>query len=121
MPKLLGPAEGHWCPMQPHGVATLLAGIHAPWWVAGGWALDLFLGYQTRSHDDFDVGILRRDVTEVVASLCGWELCEAKSKMLYRLDACERPRADVNSLWCRPCNAQGWSFELMLDEADCDA
>lgn len=88
---------------------------------AGGWALDLFLGFQTRSHDDFDVGVLRRDVTDVVARLSGWEFFEARSETLYRLGHDERPRPEVNSLWCRPCNAHDWSFELMLDEADGDA
>jgi hypothetical protein len=102
-------------------VATLLAGINVPWWVAGGWALDLFLGCQTRPHRDFDVGVFRKDVTEVVEHLRGWEFFEARLRALYRLDRHERPRLEVNSLWCRPCNAQGWSLELMLDEAHGDA
>jgi hypothetical protein len=25
---------------------------------------------------------------------------------------------EVNSLWCRPRSSDGWSLELMLDEAD---
>jgi len=33
----------------------------------------------------------------------------------------ESPRPEVNSLWCRPGRAHGWSLELMLDEADGDA
>jgi hypothetical protein len=107
--------------MQPHDAATLLAGVTVPWWVAGGWAIDLFLGFQTRAHNDFDVGVLRRDVTTLIPNLAGWEIFEAKSQMLSRLDDCEHPRPDVNSLWCRPCNAQDWSLELMLDEADGDA
>ena len=120
MPEIYGPAEGHWKPMQPHDAAALLARINVPWWVAGGWALDLFLGSQTRSHDDFDVGVLRRDVTDVVAGLSGWEFFEASSGMLYRLGGYGHPRPEVNSLWCRPCNAEWWSLELMLDEADGD-
>jgi hypothetical protein len=47
-------------------VAALLAGIDSPWWIAGGWALDLFIGDQTRAHEDLDVGILRRDVIDVL-------------------------------------------------------
>ena len=111
---------GHWCPLQPRAVATLLANINAPWWVAGGWALDFFLGFETRSHDDLDVGVLRRDVTAVTANFPGWEFFEAKSQALYRLEPGESPRPEVNSLWCRPSSATGWSFELMLDEADGD-
>ena len=120
MSKLYRPTEGHWCPMPPHDVAVLLAGVNVPWWVAGGWAIDLHLGVRTRSHNDFDVGVLRRDVTALIASLVGWEIFEAKSQTLCRLDGGERPRPDVNSLWCRPCNAHDWSLELMLDESDGD-
>ena len=36
-----------------------LAGVTAPWYVAAGWALDLFLGAQTREHDDLEIGVPR--------------------------------------------------------------
>jgi len=31
------------------------------WWVAGGWAIDLHLGHQSRAHQDIDIAVLRRD------------------------------------------------------------
>jgi hypothetical protein len=40
---------------------SLLADFDAPWWIAGGWALDLFLDAETRPHGDVDVAVLRRD------------------------------------------------------------
>jgi Aminoglycoside-2''-adenylyltransferase len=106
--------------MQPHDLAALLVETDMPWWVAGGWALDLFLGFQTRPHGDLDVGILRRDAAGAMAGLLGWEAFESESGMLYRLGHNERPRPHVNSIWCRPCNAQAWALELMLDEAEGD-
>lgn len=114
------PTIGHWSPLKPPAVATLLANINMPWWIAGGWALDLFLGCQTRPHGDLDVGVLRRDVTAVMANLLGWEFFEARSQVLRRLERGESPRPEVNSLWCRPANSTSWSLELMLDEADGD-
>ena len=54
-----------------HGAATLkdtagralkvMAGFPQPWWVAGGWALDLFLGRKTRPHADLEFSILAAD------------------------------------------------------------
>ncbi len=120
MSEVYGPAEGHWRPVQPRDVAALLLQVNVPWWIAGGWALDLFLGSQTRPHDDLDIGILRRDAAGIMAALPGWEFFEAAVGMLYRLGCYEQPRAEVNSLWCRPCNTQSWSLELMLDDADGD-
>lgn len=31
------------------------------WFICGGWALDLFLGKQTRAHHDIDIGLFRAD------------------------------------------------------------
>jgi hypothetical protein len=120
MPKIHGPAEGHWHALLPRGVVTRLAEVNVPWWVAGGWALDLFLGFTTRSHGDLDIGVLRRDIADVLARLAGWEFFEADSGTLYRLEPDERPRPNVNSLWCRPRGVDTWSLELLLDEADGD-
>ncbi len=38
-----------------------LNALHCPWYIASGWALDLFLGRVTRVHHDVDVVIARTD------------------------------------------------------------
>jgi hypothetical protein len=43
-----------WTPGQ---VAQRLAGITTPWYVAAGWALDLFRGMQTREHADIEIAV----------------------------------------------------------------
>ena len=43
---------GAWQSWQPHEVAQLFSALAIPWWIAGGWAVDLFLGEQTRDHED---------------------------------------------------------------------
>ena len=32
-----------------------------PWFVAGGWAIDLFLNRETRVHEDIEIGIFRKN------------------------------------------------------------
>lgn len=39
----------------------VMQGFPAPWFVCGGWAIDLHLGYQTRPHHDIDLGLYRAD------------------------------------------------------------
>ncbi len=46
---------------EPRKAARLMATFNRPWYIAGGWAIDLFLGHQTRNHADVDLAILRRD------------------------------------------------------------
>ncbi len=48
------------------------AGIRC--WVSGGWAINLFLGKQTRAHKDADVSILRRDQLKAARVLNKWEI-----------------------------------------------
>ncbi len=38
-----------------------MRGYLRSWWIAGGWAIDLYLGHQSRPHQDIDVAVLRRD------------------------------------------------------------
>lgn len=45
----------------PGAASALMRGFPALWCVAGGWAIDLFLGRVTRSHDDLELAIFRQD------------------------------------------------------------
>ena len=112
--------EGSWRALDPTDAVNLLASSEAPWWSAGGWALDLFRGTRTRPHTDLDVGVLRRDVASVLHTLSIWEVFEAKDGRLTRLAAGCAPSRDVHSLWCGPTATDPWTIELVLDEADGD-
>jgi hypothetical protein len=106
-----------WRAARPTEAVVWLSALEAPWWIAGGWSLDLFAGYQSRTHKDLDIGILRRDALGVISALRSWEFFEAKDGTLSRLGAGAAPRANVNSLWCRPQDSTQWQLELMLDES----
>ncbi|MEV0136058.1 hypothetical protein AB0H83_47430 [Dactylosporangium sp. NPDC050688] len=50
--------EARWADCwTPREVADRLAGVAAPWYVAAGWALDLFRGTQTRAHHDIEIAV----------------------------------------------------------------
>lgn len=53
-------------------VHALLSDFPRPWFIAGGWAIDLFLGQVTRDHEDVDVGLFRKDLRDLRAYLAGW-------------------------------------------------
>jgi hypothetical protein len=108
---------GTWRQTHPREASTFLAAIAHRWWVAGGWALDLYLGTAGRPHKDLDIGILRRDAPDVIASMSSFEFFEALTGRLYRLES-GVPRADVNCLWGRPLGTDQWVLELLLDESE---
>jgi hypothetical protein len=49
-----------------------MRGFPRPWYIAGGWAIDLYLGHQTREHEDIDVAILRKDQADLRTHLAAW-------------------------------------------------
>lgn len=50
---------------RPEQVAERLAGVSAPWYVAAGWALDLFRGERSRPHGDLEIAVPRAAFAEV--------------------------------------------------------
>lgn len=49
----------------PSEIAHRLDAVAAPWYVAGGWALDLFHGSQTRRHADLEIAVPAADFPEI--------------------------------------------------------
>lgn len=112
---------GEWKPLRPDEAQACFAGLDVPWWIAGGWAIDLYLERETRPHGDLDVGLLRRDQLAVFGALVGWELFSAHKGRLRRLEPGESLRAEEHGVWCRPGPALPWALELMLNAHRGDA
>ena len=55
--------------MLPDEAEAEFAAWTTPWWVSGGWAIDLAVGHQSREHADLDILVLRRDHRQVRARL----------------------------------------------------
>jgi hypothetical protein len=110
-----------WEPITPAEVADTLQTLKAPWWIAGGQAIDAFLGRETHDPGDIDVGVFREDQLEVQAALADWDLQAADPPGSLRpwLPGETLPEG-VYDVWCR-CDPQAaWGLRLMLDESDDD-
>jgi len=111
---------GSWRPWTPSQVATLFASLSAPWWIAGGWAIDLFLGRQTREHEDIDVLFLRRDQAAVRALFAGWDVQAAlppprDETWPFRFwGQGETLDPAIHDIWCRPTPDEPWAIQLMV-------
>jgi uncharacterized protein CbrC (UPF0167 family) len=84
----------------PSEVARHLDGIAAPWCVAAGWALDLFLGRQTREHGDIEIAIPAASFPEVRGRFPGYIFDGAGSGRIWA-DATPDVLAAVHQTWLR--------------------
>jgi len=109
---------GDWRPLTPEQAHERLRALTSPWWIAGGHAIDLFLGVRTRAHTDLDVGLFRDGQAEIFSALHGWEIHAAVNGRLRLLAAGETLRRGEHGLWCRPGAALPWALELMVNERD---
>jgi hypothetical protein len=110
-PSPLGP----WDPLPLSTVVALFAPARFPWWVAGGHALDLFVGHRTRAHGDIDVSVLRRDAPLLRRVLAGWDLHGAHAGVLAPWTTADMA-PPIDSIWCRTLPERAWCLQVMLDE-----
>jgi len=108
----LGPCE----PLKPEDISDLMTGCEADWWIAGGWAVDLLIGRQTRPHSDIDVLVLRDQQHLVREHLVAWDVHAADPPGSLRpWPVGETLPEGVHDIWCRRDPDAPWSFQLMID------
>lgn len=113
---------GPWDPAPLAEVAALFASARTPWWIAGGYAIELAVGHAYRDHGDIDVLLLRRDQLAVQEQLPSWEWWAADPPGTLRpWRPGELLPAAVHDIWCRPGPSEPWRIQIMLDEAEGDA
>lgn len=110
--------ETAWEPLAPAEVGEPLKDVGARWWIAGGWAIDLFLGRQTRPHGDTDIEIARHDLPIIAGALENWDLRLASNGRLYRWEPEDDVPEAVHSLWGRSSASDAWQLQIMLADIE---
>ena len=54
-------------------MADRLRGVTVPWYVAGGWALDLYRGVESREHEDLEIGVPEKKLITIPLGIEGPE------------------------------------------------
>src|SRR5687767_9133170 len=93
--------------------------MDAPWWIAGGWAVDLFVGQETREHADIEVAVLRKHQLELQRTLADWDLRIADVGSLTVWEHGVRLPPEKHGIWGRePGIRDAWQLEIALERAE---
>lgn len=106
-----------WRPWSPREAADRLSGVSAPWYVAAGWALDLFLGRETREHDDLEIGVPAHRFPEIRAALRGYELVVVGDGQAWPLT--ESTLAAYRQTWVRE-PGRPWRLDIFRESWEDD-
>ena len=98
----------------------LMRGFKAPWCVAGGWALDLFLGQVTRPHDDLELATFREDQGLLRHYLREWKFQKIVDGRLNAWSADEALKIPVHEIHAHSIKNPRLSLEFLLNERSVD-
>jgi len=102
----------------PEKVKSILGEFERDWFIAGGWAIDLFLGRQTRPHDDVEIAIFRQDQLALQKVLRDWNLQKAADGKLSEWKSGVFLELPVHAIHCFNENQDFSFFEVLLNESE---
>ncbi|MBD7964797.1 nucleotidyltransferase domain-containing protein [Fictibacillus norfolkensis] len=110
-----------WQPLSVDEVQGIFSPMPIQWWIAGGWALDLYLDRITREHDDIDVVILRSQHLLLQKYLFSdWEGYKAFKGKLTPWNKNEKLETHFDNLWFKKKGKSSWAFQVMIIDCEDD-
>ncbi len=106
-----------------HKIKELFAEAPFPWFMCGGWAIDLYLGEVTREHKDVDVAIWRQDQLAMQHYLTkrGWTIEVAGGGQLMPWATGEFIELPKHNVWCKHPAHDPDFVEILFNEQDEDS
>jgi hypothetical protein len=104
--------------LTPSDAGALLSTLERPWWIAGGWAIDLFLGRETRAHADLDIAMLRGDEVALPDVLRDWQIDIAHDGAFIPWSGESPLVAPMHQFWTRRDREGPWDLEVLLEDHD---
>jgi Aminoglycoside-2''-adenylyltransferase len=114
------PDVSQWDPWRPEQVARLFANVDVPWYVAAGWAIDLFLGEERREHEDIEVAVPNARFDEIAEPLAGFEVFVITPPTATPLAEARARLLDTHQTWVREPATGKWRLDVFREPSDGD-
>jgi hypothetical protein len=110
-----------WQPLSVNEVQELFGKAPFAWALAGGYAIEQFLGKSIREHSDIDVVVFRDYQIQAQHWLANWQLYAADPPgQLRPWIADEYLPFGIHDIWGHKINFHAWQLQLMLAELEGD-
>jgi hypothetical protein len=117
----IDPDVSRWDAWRPEVVARLFENVRLPWYVAAGWALDLFRGEQRREHGDLEVAVPSTRFDELADVLDGFEVFVITDRAEATPLSHARDRLmDTQQTWIREPATDVWRLDVFREPSDGD-
>lgn len=106
----------HWEAYGLEKMLELMEGFDCPWCIAGGYAIELFVGKSFRQHGDIDIFLFREDQLEIQRHFQDWDMQRAALPGLKVWEKGEFLQGKIRDIWVREKPGSPWRFQLMLND-----
>ncbi|MDP3635235.1 nucleotidyltransferase domain-containing protein [Phenylobacterium sp.] len=113
-----GPPLEAWDAWTPEEAAARLAGVAAPWCVVGGWALDVWLGRESRVHEDLEIAVPKPFLPQMRAQMAGLDLYSVGDGEVLSLAPGAEPPEDKHQIW--GAEGDAWRLDVMAEPGDAE-
>lgn len=105
----------------PLALSKVLIVFKKPWYIAGGWAIDLYLGIVTHAHKDIEIAIFRKDQRELYEYLDDWFLYKVipgqeKMETWMKMEWLSSPIHEIHAI--SKVARKNIDYEILLNESD---
>ena len=107
-----------WDAWSPDDVARRLAGIDVPWYVAAGWAIDLFLGGNHRAHEDIEIAVPGSRLEETLDALSEVELFWAGEPPGFVVPFRSDKPDGSHQTWVREPETGAWRLDVFSEPSE---
>ena len=112
---MIPPDENAWDAWSPEQLAAKLRGVNAYWYIAGGWALDLWLGVPRREHEDLEFVTTTKDAPIIASCLKELTFFEARNGQLRKWNLNSEVDIDTWQFWGADLQDARWRVDMMME------
>jgi Aminoglycoside-2''-adenylyltransferase len=107
--------DAEWRPWHPAEVARRLRDVQAPWYVAAGYAIDLFVGRDRREHEDVEIGVPAERFAEVAEALSDLDFYTPAPGAMTPVAGSAERLAETHQTWGLERAAGVWRIDVFRE------